>query len=200
MTGAALAQDAPVRIAAVGDSLTQGFGLPPSDGIVPQLEAWLEARGADVDILNAGVSGDTTAGGAARIAWTLTPDISAVIVALGGNDLLRGIDPATSRANMRQIVTTVQEAGLPLLLIGLPAPLNFGPDYKTAFDAIYPDLAAEFDTIYVENFLAPITTGDQAANALIYMQPDGIHPNAKGVLKVIDHIGPDVEKLLSQIE
>jgi acyl-CoA thioesterase-1 len=199
-TTAAMAQDGPVTIAALGDSLTQGFGLPLEQGFVPQLETWLRDRGADATVINAGVSGDTTAGGAARIAWTLTPDVDALIVALGGNDLLRGIDPAASRANMEQILTVASDAGLPILVIGLPAPLNYGPDYKLAFDAIYPELSAEYGALFIENFLEPITAGDQAANAGLYMQADGVHPNPEGVKLVVGHVGPSVEALLDRVE
>lgn len=100
----AAAQADTVTIAALGDSLTQGYGLVPEEGFVPQLQGWLEAQGADVNVINAGVSGDTTAGGLSRVAWTLTPDVDAMIVALGGNDLLRGIDPDVSRANLNGIL------------------------------------------------------------------------------------------------
>lgn len=167
---------------------------------MPQLEAWLAAQGSDVRVINAGVSGDTTAGGAARIAWTLTPDVDALIVALGGNDLLRGIDPAASRANMDAILSTATESGLPVLVIGLPAPLNYGPDYKRDFDAIFPELAAQYGALHIENFLEPITAGDQSANAQAYMQADGVHPNRDGVGLVVEHVGPSVQELIALAE
>jgi acyl-CoA thioesterase-1 len=116
-----------VTVAALGDSLTQGFGLPPEEGFVPQLEGWLRGEGADVSVVNAGVSGDTTAGGLSRIAWTLTDDVNALIVTLGGNDLLRAIPPEASRANLDAILETALARGVSVLLVGMEAPGNFGP-------------------------------------------------------------------------
>lgn len=186
----------PIVIAALGDSLTQGYGLPVEDGFVPQLENWLHEQGADVSILNAGVSGDTTAGGLSRMAWTLTPEVDALIVALGGNDLLRGIDPATSRANLAGILQIARERDLPVLLIGHAAPGNYGPDYKLAFDAIYPDLADEYGVLIYTNFLAALSdTAYQKTPNLKYMQNDNIHPNATGIAKIITAIGPKVRVL-----
>jgi len=191
------ASSEPITIAALGDSLTQGYGLQQQDGFVPQLQAWLVEQGADVTLINAGVSGDTTAGGAARVGWTLTPDVDAMIVTLGGNDLLRGIDPETARANLHTILRTAHEADVEVLLIGLSAPGNYGPEYKTAFDAIYPDLAAEFGTQYSQNFLSGITGPDGRATFDL-MQGDGIHPNAAGVARIVDVLGPDVLALINQ--
>lgn len=185
-----------VVIAALGDSLTQGYGLPADQGFVPQLEAWLRAAGHDVRLINAGVSGDTTAGGLARIDWTLTEDVQALIVTLGGNDLLRGLPPEAARANLAGILQAAEEAGVAVLLIGMEAPLNYGPDYKAAFDAIYPDLAAEFGTLYAESFLAPITA---APDLRVLMQADGIHPNAAGVVLIVDALGPEVEALIARV-
>ena len=185
----------PVTIAALGDSLTQGFGLPAEQGFVPQLERWLVAKGADVQLINAGVSGDTTAGGLARAAWTLTPDVDAMIVTLGGNDLLRGIDPATSKANLKGILEAADSANVEVLLVGMQAPGNFGPEYKAAFDGMYPDLAEGFDTLYMESFFEGLGTGDLSA-ARKYMQADGIHPNAEGVTKVVEAFGPRVLELI----
>lgn len=187
----------PVTVAALGDSLTQGYGLPQEQGFVPQMQAWLIAQGADVVLINAGVSGDTTAGGAARIGWTLTPEVDALIVALGGNDLLRGLDPATSRANLEAILQAA--AGVPVLLVGMQAPGNYGPDYKAAFDALYPDLAAQYGTLYVESFLGGISApGADPAEALPYLQGDGIHPNAEGVARIVEAMGPVVLALVEQ--
>jgi acyl-CoA thioesterase I len=187
----------PVTIAALGDSLTQGYGLKPKDGFVPQLQSWLDAKGADVVLINAGVSGDTTAGGASRVAWTLTPEVDAMIVTLGGNDLLRGIAPDVARANLASILRAAGEANIEVLLIGLPAPGNYGPDYKAAFDAIYPELATQYDTLYAENFLAGVTTADGRADAGM-MQSDGIHPNAQGVKRIVEVLGPQVLALIKQ--
>ncbi len=197
---APVAAEEAVTIAALGDSLTQGFGLPPEDGLVPQLQAWLDARGHAVEILNAGVSGDTTAGGLSRIGWTLTPEVDGLIVALGGNDLLRGIDPAVSRANLDGILTAAAAQALPVLLVGVRAPGNYGPDYKAAFDAIYPSLAERYGTLLVEDFFAPLearraTEADAMAR---YMQPDGTHPSAEGVALVVEELGPQVEALLDR--
>jgi len=182
----------PVVIAALGDSLTQGYGLVEEEGFVPQLQRWLDAQGTEVQMINAGVSGDTTAGGAARVGWTLTPDVDAMIVALGGNDLLRGIDPAVSRANLRTILTAADAADVEVLLIGMQAPGNYGAEYKAAFDAIYPELAEEHGTGYADSFFAGLGVGDDPDAARPFMQPDGIHPNAKGVTLIVEGLGPQV--------
>ncbi|WP_370252047.1 arylesterase [Nioella sp.] len=184
-----------VVIAALGDSLTQGYGLPSDQGFVPQLEAWLLARGHTVRLINAGVSGDTTAGGLARIGWTLTDDVDGLIVTLGGNDLLRGLPPDAARANLSGILQAAEGAGVAVLLVGMQAPLNYGPVYQAAFDAIYPDLAAEFGTIYAESFLAPVVA---APDMRALMQGDGIHPNAEGVALIVEALGPQVETLIAQ--
>lgn len=202
---AAIALGAPVQaetvIAALGDSLTQGYGLVPEQGFVPQLEAWLIAEGEDVRLINAGVSGDTTAGGLARVDWTLTDDVDAMIVALGGNDLLRAIPPEASRANLDGILKAASTRNIPVLLIGLSAPGNYGPDYKTAFDAIYPELAEEYGALYVESFLGALQAeADQGAALRQFMQSDGIHPNADGVEKIVAALGPQVRALIAQVE
>ncbi|RMD46550.1 MAG: arylesterase, partial [Alphaproteobacteria bacterium] len=125
-----------LRVVALGDSLTQGYGLPAGQGFVPQLERWLRERGHDVELVNAGVSGDTTAGGRARIGWTLAGGADALIVALGGNDVLRGLPPEEARANLEAILAEAEARGIPVLLIGIDAPGNYGPDYERAFEAI----------------------------------------------------------------
>lgn len=189
-----------VTIAALGDSLTQGYGLPAEDGFVPQIEAWLAAQGQDVTMINAGVSGDTTAGGLSRVAWTLTPDVDAMIVALGGNDLLRGLDPAVSRANLEGILQAAREADVPVLLIGMEAPGNYGPEYKATFDAMYPELAAEFDVLYLDSFFAGLGgPGLDPAEARPFMQADGIHPNATGVSRIVEAIGPHAADLVAAV-
>ncbi|MEO1689424.1 MAG: arylesterase [Pseudomonadota bacterium] len=192
-----------MTIAALGDSLTHGFGLPPAEAFPAQLQDWLQARGHDVTVMNAGVSGDTTAGGLARLDWTLSADVDAVIVELGGNDLLRGIDPAASRANLDGILAELSSRGLPALVAGLPAPLNYGPDYKRDFDGMFPELAAQYDALHYENFMQAITpdgldTAEARSQALTLMQSDGIHPNAEGVAKIVEDIGPYVEQLLER--
>lgn len=181
-----------VVIAALGDSLTQGYGLPQQDGFVPQLERWLQAQGEDVRLINAGVSGDTTAGGAARVGWTLTSEVDGMIVALGGNDLLRGIDPAVSRANLEAIIQAADASDVEVLLIGMQAPGNYGVDYKEAFDAMYPELAEAYETGYAPSFFTGLTAEGDPDAARKFMQPDGIHPNAQGVALIVETLGPYV--------
>ena len=202
LLGPPLAWADEVVIAAFGDSLTQGFGLPEAQGFVPQLQGWLQAQGAEVRLINAGVSGDTTAGGLARVDWTLTPDVDGMILALGGNDLLRGLDPAQARGNLRGIMTAADAADVEVLLIGMEAPGNYGPAYKAEFDAIYPDLAEEHDVVYLESFFAGLMEAgvlpDPAA-LQPYFQADGIHPNAEGVARIVGAVGPKVLELVKEI-
>jgi acyl-CoA thioesterase-1 len=197
MAGAAAAE--PVTIAALGDSLTQGYGLPEDEGFVPQLRNWLVAHGAEVDLINAGVSGDTTAGGLARVVWTLTDDVDAMIVALGGNDLLRGVAPEVARENLDGILQAAEAADVQVLLVGMEAPGNYGPDYKEAFDAIYPDLAEEYGTLFLDSFFAGLP-GDDPAKLGAYFQPDGLHPNAGGVARIVEAFGPKVLDLVDRVE
>jgi acyl-CoA thioesterase I len=189
------------EIVALGDSLTAGYSLSPEEGFVPQLQRWLDSHGAAVTIVNAGVSGDTTAGALARIDWALTPEARAMIVTLGGNDLLRGLPPEEARANLDAILTRADAAGLPVLLVPMVAPGNYGPDYKAAFDAIYPDLATTHGAILGQPFLQPILAQpDRQAAMNDLMQPDGLHPNAKGVALVIEALGPEVLTLLGRVK
>jgi acyl-CoA thioesterase-1 len=200
------AASGPVTIAALGDSLTHGYGVAPADAFPAQLERWLRARGHDVTVINAGVSGDTTAGGLSRLDWTLTPEVDAVIVELGGNDLLRGIDPANSRANLDRILTRLAAEDLPALLAGLPAPGNYGADWQRDFDAMYPELAAKHGAILYPNFMEGLAPGidpsDPAARLAAHglIQSDGMHPNAQGVARIVADIGPEVEKLIARAE
>lgn len=190
-----------VTIAALGDSLTQGYGLQVEDGFVPQLQNWLTAQGSDVAMINAGVSGDTTAGGLSRAAWTLTPDVDAMIVTLGGNDLLRGLDPANSRANMDGILAAAQAAGVQVLVIGMQAPGNYGPEYKASFDAIYPELAEAYGALYLESFFEGLGgAGTDPAALGAFMQGDGIHPNPQGVKRIVEGIGPKVLELIATVQ
>jgi acyl-CoA thioesterase-1 len=187
-------------IAALGDSLTQGYGLPRDEGLVPQLEAWLRQNGADARVINAGVSGDTTAGGLSRVDWTLTDEVDVMIVALGGNDLLRGVDPQAARSNLDGILQAAEAREVEVLLVAIAAPGNYGADYKSSFDAIFPDLAAEYDTLLAPSFFDAIRTeGDQVGLAR-YMQPDGIHPNADGVELIVEALGPSVLELVERAE
>jgi acyl-CoA thioesterase-1 len=191
----------PVTIAALGDSLTQGYGLVPEDGFVPQLQKWLTENGADVVLINAGVSGDTTAGGLSRTDWTLTPEVDAVIVALGGNDVLRGLSPEQAKSNIDGILTKIGARGLPVLLAGIDAPGNFGPDYKSEFEALYADLAAKHGALLFPNFLEGLTRiEDRAMVMREHMQSDGIHPNASGVVLVVEAIGPAVLELIDRAQ
>lgn len=191
----------PTTLLAFGDSLTQGYGLAAGEGFVPQLEAWLRDHGAEVTVINGGVSGDTTAGGAARIAWSLAPKVDAVLVALGGNDMLRGIDPGNTRANLDAILSEIESRGLPALLIGMTAPGNFGANYKAAFDAIYPALARSHHVPLYPNFLqALLDVGDRQTMLRQYMQADAIHPNAAGVKRIVEAMGPSVLVLLEKAQ
>lgn len=190
-----------VQIAALGDSLTQGYGLPLEDGFVAQLQTWLERQGADVGLINAGVSGDTTAGGRSRIDWTLTEEVDGLIVALGGNDVLRGIDPVVARDNLDAILTRAGATGVPVLLVGITVPANYGPDYQAAFTAIYPDLAADHGALLYPDFLTAIQSAGEDRKTAVqsYMQGDAIHPNRDGVARIVEGIGPSVLALIDQI-
>ena len=189
------------EVVMLGDSLTQGYGLPEGDGLVPQLQAWLDAEGVSAKLVNMGVSGDTTAGGLSRVAWSLTPETKAVVVALGGNDLLRGLPPQDVRANLDAILAEITGRDLPVLLLGLPAPTNYGVDWATQFNAIFPDLAAKYDVLMDPNQLAPLAAlSPDERNAQGLMQDDGIHPSAKGVALEVEHLGPLVKALLAQVK
>ncbi len=186
LTGAARAED--ITIATLGDSLIQGYGLRPDDGLVPQLERWLVNAGATVTLINAGVSGDTSAGGLSRIDWTLTPEVDGVIVALGGNDLLRGLDPDLTRANLDGILQRARDADVPAALIPMESLGNYGPDYKEAFDSLYPDLAEKHGIPLLPSLFSALGTDGAEMASLI--QPDGIHPNARGVEQITQTLGP----------
>jgi len=185
----------PVTVLVLGDSLTQGYGLPQQDGLVPQLRRWLAEQGIAAELVNGGVSGDTTAGGAARVGWSLTEDVDAMVVALGGNDLLRGIEPAVSRANLETILESAEARDVEVLLVGMRAPGNYGADYKAAFDAIYPKLAEGYDTLYAPDFFAGMGEGN-LASLQRFFQADGIHPNATGVRRIVEGLGPHVAALI----
>ena len=195
------AQAAPVTIAALGDSLTAGYGLAPEDGFTSQLQAWLRAHGQDVTIANAGVSGDTSAGGLSRLDWTLAPGVKAMILNLGANDMLRGTDPAQTRTNLDAILKGSAAHNIPVLLIGIRSTLNYGPAYKTQFDAIYPDLAAKYHTLFVPRLLRslPRRKPRPCRDDAKYLQDDALHPNAAGVAKIVAALGPQVIDLLHQI-
>ena len=190
---APVAANAETTIVALGDSLTAGYGLPEGQGLVPQLQDWLTAQGADITLINAGVSGDTSAGGLSRLDWSLTPETDALIVTLGGNDLLRGIPPTETRANIDSIVQQATDRGLKVLLVPMEAPGNFGPDYKADFDTLYPDIATAHGAAITQPFfrlLAPDAT--DPGQIAQWMQPDGLHPNRDGVAKIVENLGPAV--------
>lgn len=190
-----------VTILALGDSLTQGYGLPREAGLVPQLEGWMRARGADVSIINAGVSGDTTAGGLSRVDWSLTDEVDAVIVALGGNDLLRGAPLQSIESNLEQIIAKIEAKDLPIMLVGYRATSNFGPEYKGAFDELYPRIAARHpDMIFMpyifQGMGKAMGRGEMARTD--GFQRDGIHPNAQGVKLNVAEIGPYALQLVER--
>lgn len=196
-----MASAEPVRLVALGDSLTQGYGLPAEDGFVPQLQTWLTEQGMEVEVINAGVSGDTTAGGLARMDWTLTEPVDAILVALGGNDLLRGLDPASSRQNLDGILARLDEEGIPAMLAGLPAPGNFGPDFRRDFEGMFTDLAAQYQVPLYPNFLQPMSDKSNAGMSFAdLMQDDRIHPNADGVALIVAGIGPYVLEFLRGLD
>lgn len=179
-------------IVAFGDSLTAGFGLQNSDSFPAQLEKALKARGQDVKLINAGVSGDTAAAGLARLDWALPDDASGVIIELGANDALQGLDPAATKATLEKIITDVKARGLPILLAGMEAPRNLGKDYVEQFRALYADLATRYDLILYPFFLDGVALDDK------YLMGDGLHPNAAGVARIVEGILPKVEELLAK--
>ncbi|HUN50953.1 MAG TPA: arylesterase [Candidatus Sulfotelmatobacter sp.] len=179
-------------IVALGDSLTAGYGLAPEQAFPVRLAAYLAARGSRVSIDNAGVSGDTTAGGRARLDWALADRPQYAIVELGANDALRGIDPGAAEANLDAILTVLDARGIRVLLAGMLAPPNLGRDYGDAFKAIYPRLAARHHALLYPFFLDGVA-GDAALT-----QADGLHPTAAGVDVIVARIAPYVEKLLRE--
>jgi acyl-CoA thioesterase-1 len=183
---------APVRLLAFGDSLIHGYGLPPQESLPAQLEAALKAAGEDVTVINGGNSGDTTASGLSRLEWTLGGGADAVLLSLGANDGLRGLDPAQTEKNLRAMLEILRQAKLPVLLAGMYAPRNLGQDYAAEFDAVYPRLAEEYDTLFYPFLLQGVAL-DPALN-----QADGIHPNAKGVAVIVEGLLPEARALVEQ--
>jgi acyl-CoA thioesterase I len=184
--------DPPVKIVALGDSLTAGYGLPDKDGFVPQLQAALAANGIVAEVANAGVSGDTASDGLARLDWSLPPGTDAVIVELGANDMLRGIKPEVTRSALDAILRRLTARHIAVLLCGMRAAPNLGAEYGRAFERIYPDLAAKYGVPLYPFFL------DGVAADLRLTQPDGMHPNAKGVGVVVERILPKVKDLIAR--
>ena len=190
--GGAGAADGPVRIVALGDSLTAGFGLPANAAFPARLEQALRAKGMAVEISNAGVSGDTAVGGLARLDWSVPEGTEAVIVELGANDTLRGIDPKVTRQALEEIVRRLRGRGIAVLLAGMRAAPNLGPDYARDFEAIYSDLAARNDLLLYPFFLDGVAT-DAKLN-----QRDGLHPTAAGVDAIVARILPKAEELVAR--
>lgn len=191
----ASAADGRIRtIMAFGDSLTSGYGLQPADAFPVKLEAALRARGHAVRVINAGVAGDTTAGGRARLAWMLADKPDAVILELGANDGLRGLDPAETLANLRAIMEQLKAADLPVLLAGMRAPPNLGRDFGAKFDTIFATVALEYDALFYPFFLEGVAALPRLN------QNDGIHPNSAGVTIVVERIIQSVEALLSRVQ
>jgi acyl-CoA thioesterase-1 len=190
-SAACVASAEPVEIVALGDSLTAGYGLAPGESFPEQLEAALLGRGHDVRVANAGVSGDTAADGLARLEWSVPAGADIVIVELGANDALRGLDPAVTREALSQIVATLKGRGQAVLLAGMLAPRNLDDSYAAAFDRIYPELAREQGVALYPFFLAGV-----AAEAGLD-QPDGMHPTAAGVARIVESILPEVERLVA---
>ncbi len=182
-----------VRVVAFGDSLVAGLGLQQEEAFPAKLQQALAARGHDVEIINAGVSGDTTAGGLARIDWSVPADASAVILELGANDMLRGVDPAVTMANLESIIQRLKERKIPVLLAGMRASPNMGEAYVNAFDPLFGQLAEKYAVPLYPFFLDGVA-GNSDLN-----QPDGMHPTAAGVDRMVELFLPQMEVFLAQI-
>jgi len=186
----AAAADQPVRIVALGDSLTAGLGLPAEETFPAKLERALKAKGIAAEIVNAGVSGDTASGGLARLEWSVPEGTDAVILELGANDMLRGIDPSRTRQALEEIVRRLTERRIPVLLAGMRAAANLGGDYARDFATIYSELAIGHDLLFYSFFLEGVA-GEAGLN-----QSDGLHPSAAGVDAIVTRILPKVEELV----
>jgi acyl-CoA thioesterase I len=186
-------QTAPIQIVALGDSLTAGYGLADKDGFVPRLQAALTAKGIAATVANAGVSGDTASGGLARLDWSVPEGTQAVMVELGGNDMLRGIKPGVTRDALDKILQRLTARHIAVMLCGMRAAPNLGADYGGAFERIYPELAAKYGTLLYPFFL------DGAAGDLKVLQQDGMHPIASGVDVIVERILPKILQLIDQV-
>ena len=184
----------PVTIAALGDSLTAGFGLADEDAFPARLEAALQTAGIAARVVNGGVSGDTTAGGLARLDWVLADDPDLVIVELGANDGLRGLDPDNTYANLDAILRRLRQEGILTVLTGMFAPPNLGTEYSTAFNGVFPELAAQYEIEFYPFFLEGVAA-QPALN-----QSDGIHPNPAGVEVIVAGIMPHILAALEQLD
>jgi acyl-CoA thioesterase-1 len=190
---APLAQQKPLRLVAFGDSLTAGYGLPQEAAFPVVLERALKAKGYHVEISNAGVSGDTATAGLDRLDWSVPDGTDGVIVELGANDMLRGVDPAVPRRAIETIVTQLKSRGIPVMLAGMYASRNLGPDYIQKFDGLYQDIANRHGLVLYPFFLDGVA-GERSLNL-----QDGIHPTAKGVEIIVARILPTVEKFLATL-
>ncbi len=193
ITQISAAEAKPIRLLALGTSLTQGYNLPPGTDYCALLQARLRAKNIDVVVINAGVSGDTSAGGLARLEWSLQEPVDGAIVELGANDALRGLDVAGTRGNIDAILDALVKRKIPVLLAGMKSPRNLGLEYSSAFDALYPELASKHKVLLYPFFLDGVVL-DRKLN-----QADGIHPNEKGSLVIVGRILPYVEKLVGQV-
>jgi acyl-CoA thioesterase-1 len=187
------AAERPIRIVALGDSLTAGLGLATEQTFPFKLAQALRQKGISVDVVNAGVSGDTVSDGVARLDWSVPDGTDAVILELGANDALRGIDPKLTRAGLDSILRRLTQRHIAVLLAGMRAPRNMGATYVEAFDAIFPELASAFDVVFYPFFL------DGVATERAFNQPDGLHPTAGGVDVIVARILPKVEELVAHI-
>ncbi len=192
MASPAGAAEPPLKIVALGDSLTAGYGLPGNAAFPAQLQKVLQAKGYDISIVNAGVSGDTTTAGLDRLAWSVPDGTDGVILELGANDALRGVDPKVTKAALTEILDRLAKRHIPVLLAGMQSPRNMGPDYVKAFDAIFPALASHHAVVFYPFFLAGVAT-DPKLN-----QGDGMHPNPKGVDVIVQRMLPSVEELIAR--
>ena len=192
---AALHADArTIRLVGLGDSLMAGYRLPQPDAFPARLQAALKAKGIDVEITNAGVSGDTTSDGLARLAWSVPDGTDGVLLELGGNDALRGIAPAKTRANLASMIERLQARKIDVLLIGILAPPNMGEDYGRKFDAIFPEMAKKYGLVFYPFFLDGVAThADRQLS-------DGMHPNAKGTAVMVERFLPYAERLIDRIK
>lgn len=191
VTGIANAE-APIRIVALGDSLTAGLGLAEKDGFAARLQATLAAEGIAAEVVNAGVSGDTAADGLARLDWSVPSSTDAVILELGANDMLRGVKPPVTRQALEAILRRLTDRHIAVLLCGMRAAPNLGPDYAAAFERIYPELAAQYGVLLYPFFL------DGVAADLKLTQHDGLHPTAAGVDVIVARVLPKVEELVAR--
>ena len=183
----------PLKLVALGDSLTAGYGLSGEAAFPAVLERALRAKGYALSIANAGVSGDTTSGGLARLDWSVPDGTDGVILELGANDMLRGIDPNVPRQALDQILARLRDRGIPVLLTGMYASRNLGAEYVARFEAIFPDLAKKYGVPLYPFFL------DGVAGVREFALPDGLHPTAKGVQVVVERILPTVERFVAQL-